>query len=60
MRGGGNVVRKWNHQVFNALISAFFLTVATLVNLVVGGHLGNIEGSSVNTKLVFLLAVLLI
>jgi len=53
-------MKKWNREVFNALIAIFFLVVATLVNLFVGGHMGDIAGSSVNTKLVFLLAVLLI
>lgn len=53
-------MHQWNQQVRNGLLTVFCLTCATLVNLLVGGHLGDITGSSVNTKLVFLLAVLLV
>ena len=49
----------WNQQVKNACVMMLCLMSATLLNLLVGGHLGNIVGSSENTKLVFLLAVLL-
>lgn len=44
----------------SAAITVCLLVAAVLVNLVVGGRLGNITGSSENTKMVFLLAVLLI
>ena len=53
-------MNQWNQQVRNGLVTVFCLTCATLVNLLVGGHLGDITGSSVNTKLIFLLAVLLV
>ena len=53
-------MKKWNQQLRNGLISVAVLTISTLLNLFVGGRLGNIAGSSENTKLVFLLAVLLI
>lgn len=53
-------MKRWNEQVKNACVCLFFLVAATLLNLFVGGHLGSVAGSSENTKLVFLLAVLLI
>lgn len=52
-------MEKWNLQVRNACVALFCLISATLINLFVGGHMGNIPGSSANTKMVFLLAVLL-
>ena len=53
-------MEKWNLQVRNACVMLFGIVAAMLVNLLVGGHMGNITGSSANTKMVFLLAVLLI
>lgn len=44
----------------NCMVTAGVLLGAMLINLFVGGQFGGIDGSSVNTKLVFLLAVLLI
>lgn len=52
---------EWYYRTLkNMMLTAFFLICAVLLNLLVGGHLGDIVGSSENTKLVFLLAVLLI
>lgn len=53
-------MERYNRFLKNLAVTAFLLICATLINLLVGGHLGNITGSSENTKLVFLLAVLLI
>jgi len=44
----------------SAAITVLLMGAALLVNLVVGGRLGNVTGSSENTKMIFLLAVLLI
>lgn len=46
--------------VHSALVTIGLLCCATIINLFVGGRLGGIAGSSVNTKLIYLLAVLLI
>ena len=46
--------------MFNAAIMIFTLVTATLINLFTGGHIGDVVGSSANTKMVFLLAVLII
>lgn len=44
----------------NIAVMLALLAAATVVNLFVGGHVGSVVGSSENTKLVLLLAVLLV
>lgn len=53
-------MKKLKRPLYNILVTFFMLAAATLINFFVGGHMGDIVGSPVNTKLVFLLAVLLI